>query len=356
MTQRRTSERGITLVELMVAMVVLGFAISAAFGITYTLLGGFADNERVLQAQRGARGAIDVIADAVRGSSPGVTTGAIQNLATCPSVAENDAIVVSNATGTGGSDVLTVVHASGGVVGFLQDPVDSSTNELVVNAENADFRDGLYFEIGDLIVVSNGTNGHLFQVDDVEGPDVGDPDKDWKLKLSTQVDGLCGSPALTEPFASGGNYPAGSIVVRARRSRFSICDVGGTPYLILGDDDDDCDVTESDFEPIAEGIEDLQVAVAVDDDGDGEIDVDDPGSSTDELHYNHASDVVPAGLSTAPRWSAVRVTVAARTVDEAQQGAGSAPADIEDNDVTNTDDEFRRRTMTTVLELRNIQN
>ncbi len=359
MKQMRRSDSGITLVELMVSMVVLGFAISAAFGITYTLLGGFADNERVLQAQRGARGAIDVIADAVRGSSPGVTTGAIQDLAplsdgTCSG--NTDAMTVSNGTGTAGSDVLVVVHASGGVLGFLQEDLDSSKSELVVNAENDDFRDGLYFEVGDLVVVTNGTNGHLFQIDDLEGPDASDPDKDWKLKLSDQISNLCSSPTLTEPFFSGGNYPAGSMVIRARRSRFSICDVAGTPYMILGDDDGDCDVTATDFEPIAEGIEDLQLAVALDGNGDGEIDVDDPGTTTDELHYNAAGDAVPTGLSTSPRWSALRVTVAARTTDEAQQGTGSTPQDLEDNDVANTADEYRRRTMTTVLELRNIQN
>jgi prepilin-type N-terminal cleavage/methylation domain-containing protein len=392
--QPRTHQAGLTLIELMVAVVILSFAIAAALSLAYTLLGGFTDSERVIKAQRAARSSLELIGDAIRASSPGVTTGQIYDLANCPTAMadfETQPIVVDNSSTD--TDILTVIHAAGGVIGFLADPLQDDDDEITVTAENGEFFDRLYFEQGDLLLIANGTNGHVVRVSNVTGfptaEDISDttnsPTEPWVLEIGNsgqeKLDEMCNGSnnvANTEPFQTGGEYPAGSLVIRVRQSRFKVCTIGSTPYLVVGDNiDDDCNPDPNDddsttpadesMEPLAEGIEDLQVEVLLDSGqgsgpapeggaaDDGRIYEKGDAANDDEVYYNDAGDLAPTLLSNPTRrWTALRVTVTARTMDESSKSNASARPAAGDR-AAGTADVYRRRTLSTVLELRNIQ-
>ena len=70
---------------------------------------------------------------------------------------------------------------------------------------------------------------------------------------------------------------------------------------------------------------------------------------------NSTSDATPTLLSNpARRWKALRVTVTARTMDESSKTNASARPAVGDR-AAGTADVHRRRSLSTVLELRNIQ-
>jgi len=229
---------------------------------------------------------------------------------------------------------------------------------MTVNAANPDFQAALYYEAGDYVVVSNGTSGHLFRVGSVaSGPTDGNETDPWVLNIEdingdSQVDTLCGGGLFTSP---ADDYPAGAFVIRARWSRYAICSIGGAPYLILGDADGDCDPAGGDFEPIARGIEDLQVAVGIDANDDGVLAETGAAADDDEWIYNFAGDTAPTLLSAEPRWDALRITVIGISQQEVSDEQVSFRPVAEDHAGASTADEHRRRSLTTVLDLRNIQ-
>jgi len=105
----------------------------------------------------------------------------------------------------------------------------------------------------------------------------------------------------------------------------------------------------SNYEPLAEGIEDLQVAVGVDTNNDGVISED--GTTADEWMYNASGDAALSGTV-----HAVRITLIARSVQQ-DIGAVSAykrPA-AEDHAAASTNDKYRRRVLRSMVELRNIK-
>src|SRR5688572_13765438 len=69
---RRGAQAGMTLIELMIAMVILGIVVATAFQIAFTIMNSYKDHRRAMAVERSARGAISVLSDAVRNTSPGV--------------------------------------------------------------------------------------------------------------------------------------------------------------------------------------------------------------------------------------------------------------------------------------------
>jgi prepilin-type N-terminal cleavage/methylation domain-containing protein len=368
--RRRNTESGLTLIELMVSLVILSIATAAAFGISFTILNGVRDGKRTSDVEQRVRMAMDYISNTLRGSSPGVTTANIQDLADCKLTG---AITVTNSSTA--PDEITIVHAKGGVIGFLAAPLKTSESEMTVNADNVDFYDTLYFEDGDYVLVvgsdgADGTNGHLFKVNVKTKP------KDateaaakvsWVLQLLDTDGGvdvitdLCGGtpPALTEPLLSNTQYDAGSVVLRVQPSRIYVRTDTDPPYLML---DSENSGGATDGEPLAEGIEDLQIEIAIDDGkhggvaGNDLIEGDGQNGDDDEVYYNHEDDTAPDVIENDPTvpWAALRLTVTARTVGEVQSGAMSTRPAAGDRAVGTVADAFRRRTLSSIVELRNV--
>jgi len=315
---RTTRQRGFTMVELMVSMVLVTLLIGVMFQVAIVVLKSYQQHREAVGIQRAARGSLDLIADAVRNSSAGVPTAQLTDANGC-----TDLTALAVVNGVDAPDEMSVISASGGVVTSLREDYDDGTGDMTV-------LDGTGLREGDLVLVTDFTTGHVVKLDG-EPQDLGGT---WRLPIST----LCGGVNF--------DYAQGSLVLRAKVSRYYVEDLDGVPTLWMDPDGDGDDPAE----PLAEGVEDFQIAVGVDGDGDG--DVTDTADTTDEWHYNAEGDADPAQITVVP-WRALRLTIVARTPVEDAEGDWSTRPEIEDRDEGNLDG-YRRRTASTVVEIRNL--
>jgi prepilin-type N-terminal cleavage/methylation domain-containing protein len=320
-------QSGMTLIELMIAMVILGIVIAAAFNVAYTVMNGYRDHRKAMAVERSARGAMTVLADAIRNASPGVETAQITDLVGCSTL---QGINVVNRTD--GPDTLQIVYASGAVVTSIRQDFTQDSTELLV-------LDGSALKAGDQVLVTDFDNrGHLVQVTDVT-----DNGGDWTLGLRAAARSLCSPEPL--PFS----YLKLSTVIKAQVAEFSILE-GDVPVLMMDRDG----AGSEEPEPVAEGIEDLQLAIGIDEDGDGEVSAD-AADGVDEWFYNHPDDIDPAQTITARPWRALRLTVVARSMDETTSQPTSIRPKAEDHDAATQPDVYRRRALSTRIEIRNLQ-
>lgn len=347
----RGSQRGMTLVELMVAMTVASLAVGSAMAVGTLMARQFRDTRDIAQVERSARLSLELIADSVRSAGPGAPSGLIADAVGC---SEINAIRVTNDVGAGttfpsstygtlvplpGSDVLEVIHASGGVFTTARADVAANASTITVSSTAG-------FSAGDLVLVIDLAGAaHLTQIPASAGGLS-------STSLPIRPLDTCGVPAAT-------TYVAGALVVRARASRFFVTTLPGEgfPSLMLDMDADG----PLEPEPVEPGIEDLQVAIAIDDDNDDRIDsVSVP--ELDEWHGNSSADTpqphtpiaddAPAGAL--PSWRALRVSLSSRSLDGSGNSSVFARPAIEDHAAGATDD-VRHRVSTTVIELRNLE-
>jgi prepilin-type N-terminal cleavage/methylation domain-containing protein len=317
--RRPRGQRGFTLVELMVAMTLVTLLIGVAFQIGVVVINGFREHREAVAVQRAARSAVDLLADSVRNASAAVPTAEVVDAVGCndfsaiavvDSETEPDELLLF----TGGSGVITSTRAS-----FTQ---ASSTLTVL---------DGSGIVPGDLVLVSNFQRGHVVKVAAVTEQANG-----WVLSLAL-------SPCALTPFT----YATGATVLRAHVARFYVEDVEGVPTLLLDPDGAGAQPAE----PLAEGVEDLQVAVGVDSNRSGALT--DDASADDEWHYNVPSDTDPAVITTTP-WRALRLTVVARSTREDVGAELSLRPAAENRDAGELDG-YRRRVASTIVELRNLE-
>lgn len=326
--QPEPGESGMSLIELMIAMVILGIVVSAAMNVAYTIMNSYRDHRKAMAVERSARGAMTVLADAIRNASPGVENAQITDLVGCSTLTGID---VSNRTD--GPDTLQIVYASGGFITSIRSVFDQDSTEMVV-------LDGSGLKAGDQILLTDFENrGHLMAVTDVT-----DNGGDYTLSLASAPTSMC-SPAPADF-----SYPVLSSVIRAQVAEFAIDDSGDVPVLTM--DRDGAGAAEP--EPVAEGIEDLQIAIGVDENGDDEVSADQP-DGVDEWFYNHEDDADPAQAITARPYRALRITVVARSIDETTARATSLRPKAEDHAGATQPDVFRRRSLSTRVEIRNLQ-
>jgi hypothetical protein len=274
---------------------------------------GFRENRLTSGEEQATRVPMDFLTDAIRQAAPGVSDPTqIQDADTC----SFGGITVTDG-GTSGTDTLDIIYALGGITTTVSTAYISGTTLTVV--------DGSKLSNGDRILVSNLAYGHLFTIQSGGGTNT--------LTLKSP----CG---VTLP---AGGYPAGSLVIRAQHATFSIGTTDTIPTLMM-----DPDATGSASpEPIADGVEDLQVAVGIDGSTDGLTET--SNGAGDEWYFNATGEAIP-GTGT---WRAVRVTLVARSVGKLV-GAGtvSAPPKIEDH-AAGTADNYRRRVLRSTVEIRN---
>jgi prepilin-type N-terminal cleavage/methylation domain-containing protein len=326
--QRDPGQAGMTLIELMIAMVILGIVIAAAFNVAYSIMNGYRDHRRAMAVERSARGAMSVLADSIRNASPGVENAQITDLVGCSTLTGINVVNRSD-----GPDTLQIVYASGAVITSIRLPFNQDSNEMVV-------LDGSGLKNGDQVLVTDFDNrGHIMAITGVT-----DNGGDYTLGLANTPSSMCGT--APPPFS----YPVLSTVIKAQVAEFSVDESGDVPVLMMDRDG----AGAGDPEPVAEGIEDLQIAIGVDEDGDGEVSADAP-DGVDEWFYNHADDIDPAQAITARPYRALRITVVGRSVDETTAKATSIRPKAEDHDAPTQPDVFRRRSLSTRIEIRNLQ-
>jgi prepilin-type N-terminal cleavage/methylation domain-containing protein len=324
--RKRNPQAGMTLVEMMISLVILNIAVAAVLGMGTTMIDGYQENRRMVAVESSARGSLDIISDVVRNASPGVPSGDIADAVGCSTFG---AVQVTNSDA--GPDELAVIHASGGAFSSLRAGFTSADNQITI-------LDGTELASGDYLVVTNLDQGVLVQIDTLT-----DNGGDWTVTLTDAPSTTC--PAIVFPAT---NFVAGDLVVRARLSRFFVQVIDTTPTLMMDPDGEDGPEAA---EPLAQSVEDFQIAVGVDADEDGEV-VED-GTSADEWHYNTSGDADPPAVNVTP-WRAVRISVVARSMSESNIFASNLRPRVEDHPIATTPDVFRRRVLSATVEVRNL--
>lgn len=320
----RQQQAGFTLVELMISLVLFSFAIAGVLAVAVSMSQGFREQRAAVEAESSVRVPIDFIVDAIRQSSPGAPTGNIQDAGTCSngalSIANNQTSLSSSPT-VSGWDSLDVIFASGGVV-------TSSRTAYAAGTTSMDVDDASQLVAGDSVVISDTNQGHLVKITAVTGN---------TLTLAAQ----CSTIVL--PSAG---YPAGSLVIRAMHAVFTIDSVDTIPTLMM-DPDAGGPATP---QPLAEGVEDLQFALGVDTNGDGTLTEVGAAAGDDEWQGNFPGDPVLTGTV-----RAVRVSMIARTTSGiiGNTTPFTRPA-LEDHAASVSGDQFRRRVLKTMVEIRNM--
>ena len=183
---------------------------------------------------------------------------------------------------------------------------------------------------GDYVVVSNMSAGVFYRIINVTGT---------TLTLSAN----CSGATLATNYPA--SLPAGSLVIRSQHVTFTIATLDGANALWMDPDAGGPLAAE----PLAEGVEDLQVAVGIDQAADG---LTDNGTATDEWIYNAVNDTPTSLPPPTGTVRAVRVSIVAKTA-LAQMGGGATftrPA-LEDR-AASAADYFRRRTLRSTVEIR----
>lgn len=304
------------MVELMVSLVMFSFAMAGILAVSVSLSAGLREQRRTVQTQDNARASMDFIADAIRGASPAVPAGNIQHIQTCAT----GALSITNSTT--GPDDLTIVFSSGSVVASTRTAYGSGTTSLTLT-------DASQLAAGDTLLISNQSQGHLLPVTAVD--------------TSSGIVTIGAQTCSTLSLPSGG-YAAGSLVIRVQRARFYIDTVDGSPTLMMDPDAEG----PSAGEPLAEGIEDLQIAEGVDADGDGGVTEVGTAANDDEWAYNVVGDNAPSGTV-----RAIRVSLIARTLTFAGKTPVFSRPALEDHAAATTNDDYRRRVLSSIFEVRN---
>jgi prepilin-type N-terminal cleavage/methylation domain-containing protein len=289
-------ERGFTLVELMISLVLLGIVIGGIMTVAVTMTSSFREQRTTISGESAARNSLDFIADAIRSGSPAVSSGNIQGTASsCPDAAEP--VVVTD--GGADADELVLTFASGSVVTSTRTVYGPGASSVVIE-EFDQFREG------DTILITDLQRGVLATIDDAVTSST--------LALAPQ-----GCATLSFP---GSGYPVRSLVLRATRARFYVAPLDDVSSLWM---DPDAEGPRA-AEPLAEGIEDLQIALARDANDDGVIAEVGAAANDDEWQGNVAGEADIAGAI-----RAVRITLVAR----------ASPT--------------LRRTLSTTVEIRNLK-
>ena len=342
---KRRAQAGLTLVELMIAVVISGLVISAALAMGFSMMNGYRDHRTMVNVERSARVSLEIMADAIRNSSPGVPLGNFEDIVGCSGQVAGLQVINK----TDDPDELKVIYASGGVLSSVYQAVgfgSSDTTVTVLDSEDIEDQD---FYPDDYIIITNLDAGAVLPVTAVSAPfDCG--------VAGTPV--TCYTLTVKQPSSCGGiTWPAsgfetGALVIRGRYARFFIkddADTGNIPTLMM---DPDADGPEADLdpEPIAEGIEDMQIAIGVDADADLSIAEIGTDPDDDEWYYNVDGDPDPPPL--VPR--ALRITLVARSVAEQSEVDSYERPAAEDHAADGVKDPFRRRVLSTTVEIRNL--
>jgi prepilin-type N-terminal cleavage/methylation domain-containing protein len=336
----KRAQRGFTLIELMIALVLFSFVIAGVLAVAVSMSQGFREQRAAVQAESAVRVPLDFMADAIRQASPGAPTNYVYDSYACTGLGlqvYNNPGTPTGVNGiTAGTDKLDVVYASGAVI--------TSTREVYNNNTSLAVTDATGISAGDSLVITDTAQAVLVRVTAVSGN---------TLTLQA-LNGAClptsiaAIPTLIQATIAG-PYAAASLVIRVQHARFWVGQVDGSPTLMMDPDGNDATV---DWEPLAEGVEDLQLVKGVDALADGLGAENAATANADEWVYNNALDTDPATGTL----RAIRMTLIARTTSGLIGNLKSfnRPAAEDHAAAPVNSDNYRRRILKTLVEVRNM--
>ncbi len=337
-------EHGFTLVELMVAVFLSGFVVMAAFHVHTTYQAALNRQEEIARMQQTMKVTRELLVNRIRGAGGGVSSdlwtdcGGFRNIG--PFVFHNSNTFGVSDTSEGGTDndpdwfeVLAADYNSSGVVS--QQSTISQRNKLTDDAAN--------FQVGDLLLIQNEHGSCLLIVSAV-----------LNNQIHHQTHGEGGNPFYQcyganlkncRDVMQTNHLEAGSPLINMgrRSAAFRVDDSDPKrPMLMMAAGQAGGDPNLYDWQPIAEGVEDMQIAV--------HIDTDNPPNDTGNIWVN-SRDLVGDETS---RVRAVRLSMVFRSTREIPGwNRGRRPA-LEDRPASTQFDGYVRRTFTTIIKLRNM--
>ncbi|HEY7955791.1 MAG TPA: prepilin-type N-terminal cleavage/methylation domain-containing protein [Polyangia bacterium] len=314
---RRRRPRGFTLIELMIAATLFSLIAAGAMSLVLSTSRAQQRSARIDVAQSGLRASFDFISRDVLSASAGAKSGVIQNGATLLSpIAVTDSSTAP--------DQLDLYLVDTSAMATVLTSVATGTTAITVDS-------GANFAVGDVVQVCDLSTAALGTV------------------ASASATTITLSTGITLP-ATVASYPPGSYLFRSRHVTYSIdsttfgSSASANESMLMRDIHDG-----SGAQPLAEGIEDLQVALGFDNNGDGAITEVRAAANDDEWVYNFTGESAPVSLA---GLKVVRVTVVTKST---QSEAGLTPLlpRREDRAAATTADGFPRRILQSEIVVRN---
>ncbi len=300
-------QRGVTLIELMVALTISAILAAGAVQIFRSARGGFHTNEAVARVQENGRFGVEFLASQIRGSTGGTGCAEEADLNSTlnsdpdinfsgPSLQGSEGGGINLITHTGASDSFTVRGTDPSISLDLQSNMPNVSARLDAGPAGAS-----QVEVGDILMVTDCNQADVFQVTNFNGnalvhnagsPPSGGPGN------STQM--------LSKSYTTAAQIAAAyDITYRLRQ------DGDGNPQLVR--------VRNGNVEPLVDGVVDMQVVYGEDTDND-----DVPNA------YLRADDVSD--------WGRVLAIRARLTVRSEQQNVSPSPVALDfDGDGTTED-------------------
>lgn len=306
-------KRGFTLIELLIGLALSGIVISAIYHVYISQSRSYTIQEQIAEMQQSVRVAMDTMVRDIRMAGFCLSSGKISYY----DGSGTAYIYALTPTNNGDNpDSVDVFYGDASVSAGISKAMPVSSAELCVDSTDR-------FNVGDLVIISNSTDGSLLQVTEVQ------PDS---LKLQHNPgEGNINPPGGHNIFPPGG-YGSGSKVLRMRYLSYAIDNTTDPAHPTL-EVDLDGPFANMDFQPFVENIEDLQLAYQEED-----------GS----WHYDNTTSSAP----TLEDIRAVRINVLARTHKIAPRFTGNRIG-LEDH-APGGSDNYRRRLLTTIIEVRNL--
>ncbi len=284
---RRTRARGLTLVEIMIALGLSSVVAAFLLMLVRGQLLAYEMNDQVTKAQQNGRSGLEFLETALRRACGGMNTGRLavnvpgapQVLTSCLRVWDG-AVPASGSFTTGASptsraDAVEIVY--GGA------PFIRAATALNTAAPSVDVSSAAGFNVGDLVLVTNFQQGVLVRVKTVN---VAAPN-------STLVfDEPGGTFLLPDAIGPVPQYTpvAGDTVMKAESIALYL-ETGAGPLkdMLMLDPNGMAGGDHADAQPMLEGVEDLQFAIGVDSNGDGLL----TDAPIDEYRGNQSGELAP---------------------------------------------------------------
>jgi type IV pilus assembly protein PilW len=340
--------RGFTLIELMISMALFGLIAAGAMALVMAGARTQAHSSRVDVAQSSLRTAIDFITRDVMMASAGASSGQVTvwpatvgvNTVNIGSLTLVNA--TGNGTGTVPSDTLDLYLIDGTIAAEIPGGVTSGMTSIP-----------FVYEQGYGTVTSNSfptaapANSFL-QVCDLKNAVV----VPWTASSTTTITTSALPTAAFLPFAPNNTliFPSRHVIYTVSATQFSV--LGGaqanTSMLMM-----QVNPPGGPNEPLAEGIEDMQIAYGFDTNADGIVtEVVGGGANSDEWLYNAVGDTIQAQM-TIGNLRTIRVTLVAKsTTTDSGAVFNNIPA-FEDRGSAISPDGFIRRVLRTEIAVRN---
>jgi type II secretory pathway pseudopilin PulG len=321
-----------TLIEILIALSLTGFLMTAAMALAYTMVQTHNDQSEIEVITENLRGGMAKLTRDVRLAGAGMSSGVATNAATgTPAVVPAVAIVNSN------PDSIDLLLAAGPTPSTTLAPVLPTDVQIIVDGTS-----GGQFASGQYALLSDFTNAVLY-------------------KLGSPSAGTVGAvPGIVLPMTPPAAFPvtsfgAGSIVLQASSVRYEVLQgdgvslpnssflmaLTGAPIGLAGES------------PLAENVIDFEIAVGIDGlNGfplDGVLQQVGRAPNDDEWVFDVPGETLPPPPFTV---QALRITLVGRTTLPGSQKGPGRPA-VEDH-AAGPPDNYRWRVLSETVMLRNL--